>query len=143
MKALSVKQPWAARIAEGRKTIEVRSKPTKYRGPLLICVSKTIDWDGMTRVGAGVHTSISLNARGRALCLVDLVDCQPMRRLDEGAAMVPWREGAFAWKLANPRPVRAVPIRGQLGIFNVDAADLAQGIKCPQEGYVFGGGEKC
>jgi hypothetical protein len=38
--ALSVKQPWASMITAGRKTIEVRSWSTHYRGPLLIVASK-------------------------------------------------------------------------------------------------------
>jgi len=39
MKALSVKQPWANKIASGEKTIEVRTWYTHYRGPLLIVLS--------------------------------------------------------------------------------------------------------
>lgn len=37
MKALSVKQPWAALIASGEKPYEVRTWRTDYRGPLVIC----------------------------------------------------------------------------------------------------------
>ena len=36
MKALTLHQPWAQLIALGVKTIETRTKPTKYRGELLI-----------------------------------------------------------------------------------------------------------
>ena len=36
MRILSVRQPWASLIAEGQKTIELRSWVTKYRGPLLV-----------------------------------------------------------------------------------------------------------
>jgi len=35
-KALSVRQPWAELIISGRKTIELRSWTTNYRGPLWI-----------------------------------------------------------------------------------------------------------
>lgn len=34
--ALSLKQPWAASLVHGRKTIEVRRWATKRRGPILI-----------------------------------------------------------------------------------------------------------
>lgn len=37
--ALSVRQPWADRIARGIKTIELRTWRTNYRGPLLICAA--------------------------------------------------------------------------------------------------------
>ena len=40
MKAISIRQPWANLIAAGGKTIEVRTRPTKYRGPLLIVSAK-------------------------------------------------------------------------------------------------------
>lgn len=40
MKALTIRQPWAALIAAGVKTIETRSWPTKHRGPLAIHAGK-------------------------------------------------------------------------------------------------------
>ncbi len=40
MKALSLHQPWASLIAEGVKTIETRSRATRYRGPLAIHAAK-------------------------------------------------------------------------------------------------------
>lgn len=36
MKALTLWQPWASLVARGEKTIETRSWPTDYRGPLAI-----------------------------------------------------------------------------------------------------------
>ena len=45
MKALSVKQPYAAYICAGIKTVENRPRNTDYRGKLLIHASgKPIDW---------------------------------------------------------------------------------------------------
>ena len=41
--ALSVKQPWAALLAAGVKTVEVRTWPTTRRGTLLIHASKIPD----------------------------------------------------------------------------------------------------
>ena len=43
MKALSIKQPWAELILQGRKTIEIRSWNTRYRGYFLIHASKKPD----------------------------------------------------------------------------------------------------
>ena len=40
MKALSLHQPWATWIATGAKSIETRTRPVSYRGPLLICSTK-------------------------------------------------------------------------------------------------------
>src|SRR5438309_7570084 len=41
--ALSLKQPWAALLAYGRKTIEVRRWPTTRRGPILIHAARVPD----------------------------------------------------------------------------------------------------
>ena len=40
MKAISLWQPWASAIAAGVKTVETRSWPTSYRGPLAIHAAK-------------------------------------------------------------------------------------------------------
>ena len=66
LKALSVQQPWANLIADGNKTIEVRSKSTSYRGPLLIVSSKRPDVPpGWVCHGCGQHRRLPRNDRGR------------------------------------------------------------------------------
>lgn len=56
MKALSVRQPFASQIVIGEKTIEWRSKPFNWRGPLVICASKSaiIELDNGKRLPVGV-----------------------------------------------------------------------------------------
>ena len=109
MKAISIKQPWAELIARGEKTIETRVWCTPYRGPLLIVASKRPDvW-----------------ATGCAVALVDLVDCRPMTRADEGDALSERWVGTKAWVLENPRRVKQVPVSGRLGVYDVDL-DLGQ-----------------
>lgn len=108
MKALSVRQPWASMIAAAEKTIEVRTWVTPYRGPLLICVSKSPRIDGLPS--------------GVALCIVDLIDCRPIEIGDAdaaGCAVDPSRE--FAWVLSSPRPLEFLrPVSGRLGLYDVD-----------------------
>ena len=72
MKCLSVRQPWASMIARGEKTIEVRTWSTHYRGPLVICVSKS--------------PRISDLPVGVALVVVDLIDVRPITQDDTVAA---------------------------------------------------------
>src|SRR5438105_2711773 len=43
MYALSLKQPWAALLASGRKTVEVRKWPTTRRGRVLIHAARVSD----------------------------------------------------------------------------------------------------
>lgn len=101
MKALSVRQPWANLIADGSKTIEVRTRPTKYRGPLLIVSAKRPD----------------IAPAGCALAVVNLADSRPMAEADEQAAMCRWRPNAWAWVLTDVRRIKPQPVRGQLGLF--------------------------
>lgn len=112
MRAMSVKNPWASLIAHGIKSLEIRSRATKHRGPLLIVSS------------LGVAPELALfpehdPGRGVALCIVDVIDCRPATSADLGAACVAPPDGSFAWVLANPRPVEPFHVRGQLGIYDV------------------------
>ena len=101
MKALSIRQPWANLIAPGDKTIEVRSRPTKYRGPLLIVSAKRP----------------AVPPAGCALAVVNLVDCRPMTEADEPAAMAKREPDQWAWILTDIRRIEPRPVRGQLGLF--------------------------
>lgn len=103
MKALSIKQPWANKIAFGRKTIETRTWQTRYRGQLLIVSSKKPD----------IHPA------GQAIAMAELIECRPMSVLDEPNAQCRFYKGAFSWVLANIRQITPFPVRGQPGLFDV------------------------
>lgn len=103
MKALSIKEPWVSMVVSGQKTIEIRTWNTSHRGKLLICASKT------------PHSNLS----GKAVAVVDLIDCRPMTNEDEKKACCELYEGAYAWVLDNINPITPFPIKGQLGLFDV------------------------
>lgn len=115
-KALSVKQPYAGMIASGEKTIEVRTKPTKYRGQLLICASKDGRNDGIPGYGC-------------TLAFAELYDCKPLSeltpeewgntKLAETEAATAKEKGGFGWFLRDIRRVIEYPVKGQLGIYNL------------------------
>lgn len=116
MKTLAIRQPWATLIAEGTKTVEVRTWRTDYRGPLLIVASgqpyTLVDVDG---------AAVTLPARCQ-VCTVDLIDCRPLTPADFTAAAMPDIDpdaapGYFAWVLANPRHVAPVAHRGKLSLY--------------------------
>lgn len=111
MKALSIKQPWANLIAEGQKTIETRTWSTPYRGDLLIVSSK----------------SPKIEPAGFALAIARLIQCRPMIHFDQVEACCDWYPGAFAWVLADIRKIELFPVRGQLGLFEIDMPPSGRG----------------
>ena len=111
MKAISLKQPWANWIREKKKTIETRMWKTNYRGPLLIVSSKR----------PNIHPA------GYALAIVNLVDCRLMTVGDEDKAMCPYEPGRYAWILSNIKPIRLFPVKGMLGIYEVNFDQIGKG----------------
>lgn len=108
MRCLSVRQPWASLIASGRKTVELRSKPTRYRGDIVICAALGADRLHVERWGDG--------PRGVAVALVELVDCDLATEGDAFAACHP-ATGFYAWRLRLVGALPAVPVKGQLSMF--------------------------
>lgn len=104
MKAISVNQPWANLIVSGEKTIETRKWPTKHRGKLLIVSSR----------------SPNIAPAGYAVAVVEVVDCRPMVPADEKAALCKVYPGAYSWVLKNIRRIEPFPVKGQLGLYEVD-----------------------
>lgn len=105
MKALSIHPYWAGQIFIGKKTIEVRTWKTYYRGEILIC-STNKKWKG--------------TIPGHALCTVQLRDVVPFTKKHlQASGMKPGEmiENAYAWLLEDVRPIRPVPVKGKLGLW--------------------------
>ena len=106
MKALSLKQPWAAMVANGTKTVETRSWSTSYRGPLAIHASQP---DGCI-IATAVLTEV------RPMVFEDII----------AARLQVFLEGRFAWELSDVRQVLPpIPAQGKLGLWNVPPGSLA------------------
>lgn len=114
MKALSIRQPWASLIASGRKTIELRSWRTHYRGPLLIC-SGSRPSSAWRPEDAAV-----IGPLGVSVCIVDVIDCRLATPDDAHAACTDPSDGLFAWVLANARATEHRPVKGKLSFFQVE-----------------------
>ena len=117
-KAVSVRQPWASMIAGlvpgYGKTIETRTWPTNYRGPLLIVSSFKPDTPGMHWPRGEYHY-------GKALCMCELIACRPMTVEDCENARCDLYDGAWAWVLKDIRtidPPQAV--KGRLRLYSVE-----------------------
>ena len=131
MKALSIQQPWAWLIAHGPKDVENRNWMTGYRGIVLIHAGKQVDGsffanDGKTvflpyaeqvlgwDVGAVIPQSFEEYERGGIIgyaMLKDVVTKSESR----------WFRGKYGFVLTQRHPVDFIPLRGQLGLFDVPA----------------------
>lgn len=121
-KALSVKQPYADLLTRvvfrdengeyhADKTIEVRTRNTNYRGDLLVCSS--------------LKPEIPGRLSGVTCGFVELYDVKPIEDFtpeDWAATCIPEQERprkGYGWMMRNPRRVVEMPIRGQLGVYNL------------------------
>ena len=79
--ALSIKQPWAALVVRGLKTIEVRRWPTGRRGRILIHAARVPD----RREEAWKHVTGDLRSmaqlQGGIIGAVELTECRPYHNL--------------------------------------------------------------
>lgn len=128
MKALTVRQPWADLIITGRKSIEVRSWPTRYRGPMAIHAAKgPVVRDADPRLH-GLPTPVNY---GAIVGFANLVDCRPLTPADEEASCVAYADDRYAWILSDQRPAaNIVPAKGQLSFWSpsINALLAAQGL---------------
>jgi len=134
--ALSVKQPWAELIVVGRKTIEVRSWSTDYRGLLLIHTGKNPAAEVMP-----LFPDVDASFLGGFIGIVDLVSVESFSQTSWSRLrfehLVPGgmpRE-VFGWRFAHARRLPApVPGKGSLGLFAVPD-DLKARIDQPGHGH--------
>lgn len=125
MKCLTVCQPWAWAIVAGPKGIENRTWFTPYRGLILIHAGASRGWlnsatpaelPGLPPVDQLVFSAFVGVAR--------VVDCVAKSRLRKDH---PYAEGPWCWVLADRRPIKPVPARGALGIWEIPD-DVGAGI---------------
>jgi hypothetical protein len=140
MKALTLTQPWATLVAIGAKTIETRSWPTKYRGPLAIHAAKGFpeyarerffNWEFREPLEAAGYKSFADLPLGVIVATCELVKVEEIVI----GSMIPlggewhfgdYSYGRYMWHLKNvqalPTPILA---RGALSLWEWDASSLA------------------
>jgi hypothetical protein len=123
MKALSFRQPWAELVLQGRKTMDLRTYTTQYRGRIAIHASQTVEAESAHRHGFEPEALDS----GALVGTVELVEVIPLDEAayeahrEEHLAGRGYREGMFGWLLARPeRLPQPIPARGRTNLFNMD-----------------------
>ena len=111
MKVLTIKDPWASMILNGKKTIETRTWKTKHRGLVILHASKK------------PHSKIS----GKIFAVARIVGCVPMTKGHEEKACCEVYPRAFSWILTDVRPTELKEIKGKLGLWELNAEIVEKG----------------
>lgn len=142
-RALSVKQPYADLLTRAvrrdeagqyhaEKEIEVRTRNTNFRGDLLVCSSAK-------PVLPGRESGVTCG-------LVELYDVKPVEEFtaeDWAKTCIPENQRprkGYGWLLRNPRRVVEMPIKGQLGIYDLvvpkgDITEYFRSMKIGEDGW--------
>ena len=118
MKALSIKQPFAELILEGKKKIELRRWNTKFRGIFFIHASKNPDKESMEKFGFKELPCGSIVGQA------ELISVKKYKNKDEHdkdknlhLASSVW--GDYGFILKNPIRIKPFQYKGQLNFFEV------------------------
>ncbi len=133
--ALSVKQPWAALLVAGVKSVEVRTWMTRKRGCILIHAAKTADDrpEGWALITTPELKSLA-SLRGGIIGVADLTACVRYHTAEAFAQAVEehrndrdWFHsgGLYGFVFQNPRPIDYHACPGRTLFFTVEGILLS------------------
>ena len=124
MKCLSVSQPYADLIIQGKKTIELRTWNTKYRGEFLVHAPYKIKKDACKKLGID-KTKLRI---GVIIGKAEIHDVKIYNSVSElksdfkkHFATEKFLQHKYGFLLRKPQELRIpIPYKGSLGFFNVN-----------------------
>ncbi len=121
MKCLSVSQPYADLIIQGKKTIELRTWNTKFRGEFLVHAPLKVKTSVCKKLG------IKIDGLGTGVIIgrVELYDVKTYKNQEEikadytkHFASKEYFDHRYGFLLRNPRELKIpIPYKGSLGFF--------------------------
>lgn len=115
MKAISIKEPWATLIVEGKKTIELRSWRTRHRGPVLIHRSGK---NGGIVGWAEISDIVEIESPNQFRSL------RPKHQAPDKF----YQARLYGWILENVKPVEFIACKGRLGLWE-PSEDILKAVK--------------
>ncbi len=121
MKVLSLRQPWADLIVDGRKKVETRKWNTSYRGWFWVHASKSVDWNACKKLG--VTPSATMAVIGKAfLESVKKYETEKEWNADKGRHLALVLGGMpkkpmYGFIISRAERIPAVPAKGMLGFW--------------------------
>jgi hypothetical protein len=129
LKCLSLRQPYAELVAAGRKTIKTRTWNTNFKWKFLIHASKTIDEESCNILSIDSSKLI----KGALIGLAFLYD---VKKYDNEQDFVVDKNKHFSVNYSEPKYgflledakkfKKPIPVRGQLGFFEVNQVTINQ-----------------
>ena len=119
MKALSLKQPFAELILQGRKKIELRKWNTKFRGEFLIHTSKKPDEKAMKEFG---FKDLPCGFIVGKATLIDVkkYENEEVHKKDRKLHLANKSWGKFGFVLENVKRVKSIPAKGKLNFWEFE-----------------------
>ncbi|MEK6741963.1 MAG: ASCH domain-containing protein [Nanoarchaeota archaeon] len=119
MKVLSLKQPFAELILQGRKKIELRKWNTHFRGEFLIHSSKISDGKNMKKFGFTELPCGSILGKAN-LVNVKKYDNDVEFLKDKSLHLADKSWGGYGFVLDNVKRINPLPAKGQLNFWEFD-----------------------
>ncbi|MFH1365534.1 MAG: ASCH domain-containing protein [archaeon] len=119
MKALSLKQPFAELILEGKKKIELRKWNTSFRGEFFIHASKIPDEESMKKFGFKELPCGAIVGKAK-LTNVKKYGNEKENDKDKKLHLASNSWGQYGFILEFPIRIKPIPYKGQLNFFEVD-----------------------
>ena len=129
-----MKQPWASALAYDLKSIDIRTWRTHYRGAILIHASKGYDYVGEQALGEAVMKVLrktsslptgGVIARASLTMMVVYQNRQQFaKHFTKHRNPLGWfkENETFGWVFSGMQPLKFIPVKGQLRLFEVEFA---------------------
>ncbi len=117
MKTLSLKQPFAELILQGKKTIELRKWNTNFRGEFLIHASKNPNEEAMKKFGFEKLPCGYIVGKANLIDIKHYANDEEFNR-DKNLHLASREWGNFGFVLKNPERIKPIPARGQLNFWD-------------------------
>ncbi len=117
MKALSIKQPFAELILQGKKKIELRKWNTFFRGGFLIHASKVPDKEVMKKFG---FKKLSCGCVVGKAKLIDVkkYNNEEEHNKDKNLHLASSKWGNYGFVLGDVKRIKEIPCKGNLGFWD-------------------------
>ncbi len=122
MKALSLKQPWAELVVSGRKTLEIRTWRTKFRGEFFIHASKISNAKAMERLGFKDLPTGHIVGKAKIVDVKEYNSLEDFNK-DENkhfAKGYEWNGKLYGFVVEDAQRVKEIPLKGKLNFFEVN-----------------------